>query len=46
MFGFGILRGLTVTLKRFWMPKITEKYPEVQPALPPLRPPNRPQPRW
>ena len=34
MYGLGLLKGLTVSMKRFWMPKITEKYPEVQPNLP------------
>jgi len=34
MYGLGLLKGLGVSLKRFWMPKITEKYPEVQPNLP------------
>lgn len=35
MYGLGLLKGLFVSAKRFWMPKITEKYPEVQPNLPP-----------
>ena len=34
MYGLGLLKGLFVSAKRFWMPKITEKYPEVQPNLP------------
>ena len=34
MYGLGLLKVLGVSLKRFWMPKITEKYPEVQPNLP------------
>jgi len=34
MYGLGLLKGLFVSAKRFWMPKITEKYPEVQPDLP------------
>lgn len=34
MFGLGILKGMGITLKRFWMPKITERYPEVMPDLP------------
>ncbi len=34
MYGLGLLKGLGVSLKRFWMPKITQKYPEVQPDLP------------
>ena len=34
MLGIGILKGMGVSLKRFWSPKITEKYPEVQPDLP------------
>jgi NADH-quinone oxidoreductase subunit I len=34
MFGLGLIKGLYVSAKRFWMPKITEKYPEVMPDLP------------
>ena len=36
MFGEGLLKGLGVTIKHFFAPKITEQYPEVKPKLPPL----------
>jgi NADH-quinone oxidoreductase subunit I len=34
VFGFGLIKGLFTTAKRFMMPKITQKYPEIQPNLP------------
>jgi NADH-quinone oxidoreductase subunit I len=36
MLGEGLLKGLGVTIKHFFAPKITESYPEVKPKLPPL----------
>ena len=35
MYGIGIIKGLFVTAKRLFIPKITQKYPEVKPDLPP-----------
>ncbi len=35
MFGKGLLKGLSITLKRFLGPKIAEGYPEEKPSLPP-----------
>jgi NADH-quinone oxidoreductase subunit I len=35
MYGFGILKGLGVTMKRFFKKKVTVQYPEVKPQLPP-----------
>lgn len=35
MFGSGILKGLSVTMKRCFTKKVTELYPEVKPKLPP-----------
>ena len=35
MYGFGILKGMGITMKRFFMKKITQQYPEVKPNLPP-----------
>ena len=34
MFGKGLLKGLSITLKRFVGPKLAEAYPEVKPNLP------------
>lgn len=34
MRGEGLLKGLGVTIKHFFAPKITELYPEVKPKLP------------
>ncbi len=34
MFGQGLVKGLSITIKRFFQKKITEKYPEVKPKLP------------
>jgi NADH-quinone oxidoreductase subunit I len=34
MFGEGLLKGLQITIKRFFKKKITELYPEVMPVLP------------
>lgn len=35
MFGKGLLKGLSITIKRFYGPNLTEYYPEVKPILPP-----------
>ena len=35
MFGKGLLKGLSITLKRFLGPNIAEGYPEEKPKLPP-----------
>lgn len=35
MFGKGLLKGLSITLKHFVGPKLTEGYPEEKPILPP-----------
>ena len=35
MFGKGLLKGLSITIKRFLGPKIAEGYPEEKPILPP-----------
>lgn len=35
MWGQWFVNGMLVTLKRFFKPKITERYPEVYPNLPP-----------
>ncbi len=35
MFGKGLLKGLSITLKRFLGPNIAEGYPEEKPMLPP-----------
>lgn len=34
MYGFGILKGMRVTMKRFLKKKVTVQYPEVKPDLP------------
>jgi NADH-quinone oxidoreductase subunit I len=34
MLGFGILKGMGITAKRFFKKKVTEQYPEVKPKLP------------
>lgn len=34
MYGFGLVRGLRITLRRFFSKKITQLYPEVKPSLP------------
>jgi NADH-quinone oxidoreductase subunit I len=34
MFGKGLIKGLKITIKRFFQKKVTEKYPEVKPSLP------------
>lgn len=35
MFGQGLIKGLGITLKHMFGPKITEEYPEQRPVLPP-----------
>lgn len=35
MYGLGIVKGLGITMKRFFKKKVTEQYPEVKPKLPP-----------
>lgn len=35
MLGFGIVKGMQITMKRFFKKKVTEQYPEVKPKLPP-----------
>ncbi len=35
MFGSGIVKGLGITMKRLFMKKVTQQYPEVKPDLPP-----------
>ncbi len=35
MYGLGIVRGMGITMKRFFMKKVTVQYPEVKPNLPP-----------
>ena len=32
--GFGMVRGMALTLRRFFQPKVTVKYPEVKPDIP------------
>lgn len=34
MFGKGIVKGLSITMKYFFSKKVTEQYPEVKPKLP------------
>lgn len=34
MFGKGLIKGLKITIKKFFNKKVTEKYPEVKPSLP------------
>lgn len=34
MFNFGLIKGLKITLKKFFQKKITQKYPEEMPILP------------
>jgi NADH-quinone oxidoreductase subunit I len=34
VYGFGLIKGLSITLKKFFEKKITQKYPEVKPKLP------------
>lgn len=34
MYGFGLLKGLKITMKRFFKKKVTQQYPEVKPNLP------------
>lgn len=34
MYGFGIVKGLRITMKRFFKKKVTVQYPEVKPQLP------------
>jgi NADH-quinone oxidoreductase subunit I len=34
MYGFGLIKGLKVTLFKFFEKKITQQYPEVKPSLP------------
>jgi NADH-quinone oxidoreductase subunit I len=31
--GGGIAKGMWVTLKNFWAPKVTRQYPEVRPEI-------------
>ena len=33
--GMGIARGMTITLRRFFQPAVTIRYPEVDPGIPP-----------
>lgn len=35
MYGFGLLKGMKITMKRFFKKKVTQQYPEVKPILPP-----------
>lgn len=35
MFGFGLIKGMRITMKRFFKKKVTIQYPEVKPNLPP-----------
>ena len=35
MYGFGIVKGLGITMKRLFMKKVTVQYPEVKTDLPP-----------
>jgi NADH-quinone oxidoreductase subunit I len=35
MYGFGLLKGMRITMKRFFKKKVTQQYPEVKPNLPP-----------
>jgi NADH-quinone oxidoreductase subunit I len=35
VFGKGLIKGLSITLKRFYGANLTEYYPEVKPILPP-----------
>ena len=35
MYGFGLLKGMKITMKRFFKKKVTQQYPEVKPVLPP-----------
>jgi NADH-quinone oxidoreductase subunit I len=34
MFGKGLIKGLQITIKRFFSKNVTQKYPEVKPSLP------------
>lgn len=34
MFGKGLLKGLSITIRRLYGPNLTEYYPEVKPVLP------------
>jgi len=34
MFGKGLVKGLQITWKEFWTPKVTIQYPEEQPLVP------------
>jgi len=34
MFGQGLIKGLEITIKKFFNKKVTQKYPEVKPLLP------------
>lgn len=34
MYGFGLLKGLKITMKKFFQKKVTQQYPDVQPDLP------------
>jgi NADH-quinone oxidoreductase subunit I len=35
MLGLGLVKGMRITMKRFFKKKVTEQYPEVKPKLPP-----------
>lgn len=35
MYGFGLVKGMRITMKRFLKKKVTVQYPEVKPKLPP-----------
>jgi len=35
VYGEGLIKGLAVTIKHYFAPKVTQLYPEVKPALPP-----------
>lgn len=35
MYGLGIVKGLGISMKRFFRKKVTQRYPEVKPDLPP-----------
>lgn len=34
MYGEGLIKGLVVTIKHYFQPKVTQLYPEVMPTLP------------
>jgi len=34
MYGLGLLKGLKITMKKFFKKKVTQQYPEVKPNLP------------